>query len=175
MKRILIILLMAGVVYGARPGVPTDVPFEHDPNKCLSEVMDWVICEPYMSTVYACGYHNRWGLDVSIEMISGDPNVAIITDRLDKANDPNGGWNQYYQFGITPPAGEKVHYIEIVSTDKAGRQDKRTLLLYAVYDDEGYLFPVTPLPLTRTKEAQRLWQMAKKAGKPLTKPTKIWN
>jgi hypothetical protein len=158
-----------------RPPVPTDVPFEFDPNLCQSEVMDWAIAEPNLSIVYAVGAHNKWGLEIDFALSPSDPTTLVVVDKLGKAKDPEGGWNQYWQFSLTLPPIEKVHYINLVATDKAGRTDSRTLLIYAVFDDAPFLFPSEPLPVSRMKEAQKLWQVAMKKGTPMTKPTTVLN
>jgi len=158
-----------------KPPVPIDIPFEYDPNLCLSPVMDWKIAEPNMSAIYAVGAHNKWGLDIDVGVTCPDPNVYILVDRLEKKKDPAGGWNQFFQFAMTFPPEEKVHYLEVIAVDKAGRQDIRTLLVYTVYDDAPFIFISEPVSMTRIKEAQKLWQVAMKKGVPLTKPTRLLN
>ena len=76
---------------------------------------------------------------------------------------------------MTFPPEEKVHYLEVIAVDKAGRQDIRTLLVYTVYDDAPFIFISEPVSMTRIKEAQKLWQVAMKKGVPLTKPTRLLN
>jgi hypothetical protein len=137
--------------------------------------MDWKIAEPNMSAIYAVGAHNKWGLDIDVGVTCPDPNVYILVDRLEKKKDPAGGWNQFFQFAMTFPPEEKVHYLEVIAVDKAGRQDIRTLLVYTVYDDAPFIFISEPVAVTRIKEAQKLWQVAMKKGVPLTKPTRLLN
>ncbi len=169
MTRLDILILMAIALSAAeKPPVPNDVPFVYDPNLCPSAVMAWVITEPNLSLVYAVGVHNKYGLDVTLTVNA----VDVLVDRIGKAEDPNGGWNQYFQFAWKPPH-EAIHYLEIVATDVAGRQDKRTLLVYAVYDDAPFIFPVDTIPISRMKHAQRMVQVAKKVGFAMTKPVAV--
>ena len=178
MKRaILTITLLLGACASAvtKPPVPTDMPFAFDPNLCPSPILDWIIVEPNLSLVYAIGVHNRFGMTIEIDVIGtgGDP-IETLVDALGKSPDPDGGWNQYFQIAWTPPAGEGLHYLEIRARDIVGRQDRRTLLVYTVADDAPFIFPVHgPLPVSRMKAAQRLVQVAKKVGFPLTKPITV--
>jgi hypothetical protein len=178
MKRIIeigLVLLITSMAWGADiPPVmgPNDVPFAYEPNLCLSPVMDWVITEPNISTIYGVGYHDHRGL--SVELTASDPNGPdILIQKLDRYKDPAGGWNQYWQCMFTIPA-DGVHYIELETVDKIGRTDCRTLLVLVTSDDSYFIFPGTPpLPVSRIKDAQRFWQYAKKLNYPVTKPTRV--
>lgn len=171
-----IILILAGLLSViTRPPVPNDVPFEFDVNCCASEVMSWIIVEPNLSLVYAIGVHNKFGLAIDIDVVgTSDEPIDTLVDRLGKVADPDGGWNQYFQIAWTPPPGEQIHYLELRATDAAGRQDRRTLLVYATDDTGPIIFPIHgPLPVSRIKSAQRLVQVAKKVGFPLTRPITV--
>ena len=167
---LLLLLCLASMTYGVtRPPVPTNVPFSYDPNLCLSPVMDWIVVEPNYSLVYAVGVHNTYGLKVEVEVYG--PNVTsvdILVQDIGTVADPNGGINQYFQIGWSPPVGEMVHYLELRASDLAGREDRRTLLVYVAEDDVPFLFPVKSLPVAHIRSAQRFVQYAKKMGFPLT-------
>ena len=169
--------VLAAVCNAAERPAPLDpnrVPFPYEPNLCPSPVLDYVISEPNLSVVYAIGAHNRWGLDIELDVVDANGElIDVVVQKLGRAKDPNGGWNQYWQFAWTPPAIEKVHYLELICTDKVGRQDRCTLLVYAVYDDAPFIFHGSP-PIARLTQAQRLWQYAKKVQQPLTLPTRVW-
>jgi len=172
MKTALLIIMLAAT----RPPElgPDEIPFAYDPNLCPSPLLAYVISEPNLSVVYAVGAHNKWGLDIELDVVNANGQlIDIVVQKLGRAKDPQGGWNQYWQFAWTPPPVEMVHYLEIVVTDKVGRTARRTLLVYAVHDDTPFIFHGSP-PVSRLNEAQRLWQYAKKIQKPLTKPTRVW-
>lgn len=170
-------LLVSTSTAVTRPPVPTDVPFEYDPNLCSSSLMDFVITEPNVSVVSAIGGHNRWGLDLELDVARCDGQIIDVNvQRMSKVKDPNGGWNQYWQWSWTPPASlqDEVYYLELRLIDEIGRQNRRTILVYAVQDDPPFLFPVRgPIPVARVKQAQRHWQWVKKHGKTLTSPTRV--
>ncbi len=155
-----------------RPPVPASIPFAYDPNLCPSPVMDWIVAEPNETIVYAVGVHNRLGMVVNLA-VTGTAEQDVLIDRVGTVEDPADGWNQYFQFAWTPPAAEAIHYVEITATDLTGRQDSRTLLVYAVYDDAPFIFPVRTLPVSRIRQAQRLVQVAKKVNFPMTKPIQV--
>jgi len=175
-KTVVVLLMLLAVPAWAvvRPPdlEPNDVPFAYEPNLCLSPVLDWQIVEPNLAAIYGVGSHNSWGLDT--ELTTNDPNILI--QKLEKTKDPDGGWNQWFQCMFTYPA-EGVRYIEFTVEDKRGRIDKRTLLVLVTEDDTPFVFPGSPPPLrvSRIKEAQRMWQYAKKMNYPVTKPTSILN
>jgi len=172
---ILLMLFFVPVQGASVPPVlgPNDVPFAYDPNLCTASIMDWQIAEPNIAAIYSVGAHNKWGLD--IELTTNDPNILI--QKLAKAKDPEGGWNQYWQCMFTYSV-EGVHYIEITVEDKVGRTDCRTLLVLCVSDDTPFIFPGSPPVIisdARIKDAQRFWQFAKKNNYPVTKPTTVLN
>jgi len=154
---------------------PNDVPFAYDPNLCTSPVMDWQIVDPNIAAIYGVRYHDSRGLDT--ELTAVDPNgVEIIIQSLGRYRDPEGGWSQYWNIMFTI-SSEGVHYIELETVDKLGRSDCRTLLVLAISDDSFFILPGSPppLPISRIKEAQRMWQYAKKMNYPVTKPTSVLN
>lgn len=166
----IILLLTCSVFAITKPLVPTDMPFVVDPNMHTSPILDWIIVEPNHSLVYALGFHNKAGMSVEIDVIgtAGEP-IDTLVQTLGVAKDPDGGYNQYFQIAWTPPSEEKLHYLEIRATDVIGRQVRATLLVYAVYDDVPFFFPVHgPIPVSRIKQAQRMVQYAKKHQFPLT-------
>ena len=172
MNTIMIVALIA-ITY---PPVPADIPFEHDPNLCASPVLSWIIVQPSLSLVYAVGVHHPGGMEINLSVVGtgGEP-IDVLTDEIGSAEAPDGGLNRYYQIAWTPPAGEALHYIELIATDAIGRQDRRTVLVYVVGVDGGpTLFPVHgPLPVGRMKQAQRTVQVAKKQRFPLTTPVQV--
>lgn len=166
------VLMMMAIAVGAaeKPPVPNDVPFQFDPNLCPSPVMDWVIADANISLVCAVRVHNKYGLRVNLTVNFTD----ILVDRIDTTKDPNGGWNQSFQFAWTPPPIEEIHYLGIVATDAAGRQDRRTLLIYVVYDDAPVIFSADNMsPVSREKHALRMVEVAKKREFPMTKPVAV--
>ena len=174
MKVVLILLLAACASAVTRPPVPTDIPFPYDPNLCKSPIMEWIVVEPNLTFVYAIGVHNLHGLKVNVSMMgTGVSPIDVLVERLGVVEDPDGGWNQYFQIAWTPPEGEQVYYPEIIAVDLAGRIDRRTVLIYAVFDDAPFIFPVQELPVSRMKAAQRMIQVAKKVRFPMTKPVHV--
>ena len=172
MKTLLLIAIaMTGII--ERPPIPTDIPFEYDPNMLTADIMRWYVAEPNLTFVCSPSAKNRWGLHVDLTAIDFyDANTPILIDRGVKEKDiDDGGWIQHFNVMVTPST-EGVHYIELTATDKRGRFDKRTLLVLCVADDPPFLFMETA-PTISEAEAQRTWQVAKKVGYPATSPTSL--
>ena len=156
-------------VYGGSE-VPSDIPYEYDPNQCLSPIMDWVVTYPGVSNVYSVHSRSKYGTKVNL-YVTG---TEVVIQQLEKLRDSEGYWNQYFNFSFSLPEG--VHYINMTATDIAGRTDSRTLLVLAVENDPPYLYPGgPPVSINSIKSAQKLVQVAKKQNKELTKPTRVLN
>jgi hypothetical protein len=151
--------------------------------------MDWGICEPNVSVVYAVRFHTLSGRSadaLDITLGNGGPiNVIVLYEGRTK--DPNGpGWFHEWRIAYTPRF-EGVHYLDIEA--RYGKRshspawwipagpkesDIRTILLYAVAGDVPFLMPgVAPTPIA-TKRAQRLWQHAKATERPLSARPQVW-
>ena len=179
MKRILIYLMLCttALAITQRPPVPTDIPFEYDPNAVTADILRWFVAEPNLTFIYTASVKNRWGLHVDFVVVDYyDANTPILTERSAKVpDDEDGGWIQNFNIMVTP-SKEGVHYLEMTTVDKRGISDTRTLLVLCVADDPPFIFIEDPPIITkRIKEAQRIWQVAKKMGYPITKPTKLMN
>ena len=145
--------------------MPNDVPFGFDPNLCMSDVIGWVVTEPNVSVTWTMSSMNRTGLRTYLYA------QEAVVQRLGTYVDPNG-WVQEFQVGYTPRA-EGVTYLDVTATDLLGQYDRRTVLVLAVKDDPPVI-RMDNLPVVRMRQAQRLWQYAKKQNTALTSPTKVW-
>lgn len=171
----LVVMLITGLVMGAeRPPVlePNDVPFAYDPNSCPSPVMDWRITRMGTASIYSISAHDEAA--VAIVMSGYIAGSDVLVYYLDKAKDPNGGWNQYWNCAFTLNR-TGVHYLEFTASDTIGREDRRTVLILSVEDDGLFIFPGAPPIITKVEDAQRLVQHAKKKQFPMTKPVRVLN
>ena len=160
-------LLLLAILAVTRPPAldPNDVPFVYDPNMCLSDVLGWVVTEPNTSVIWTMTAHNKYGLRVDLYA----PNTVI--QRLAMYQDLEG-YVQEFQLAYTPET-DGVHYIDVTATDLLGQQDSRTVLVLAVTEDPPVI-KMESVPIVRMKQAQQLWQVAKKEGKQLTSPARVW-
>lgn len=162
----IILLAAASARSVERPAVPTDTPFAYDSNQCPVEVMDWAVVEPNMSIIYQGTVTNR-GLQVDVEAVNlTEPNDHIIVDFFGMEKAPGGYFKRHFQFNFTPQPVERVNYIRITATDRAGRTDSRMLVVYAVFDEPPVLMPYEkePVSIEQLNAASRFVQVAKKRG-----------
>jgi len=178
---IVVFAVMAAVCNAAErpaPLDPNDIPFAVDPNAYTADLLDYVEAEPNVSFVSTVQAHNKggWETELSIVMADGSPTDHVVQRLTTKpVKDPNGGWNQGFQWAWTPPA-EGVFYLELRLTTTGKPEwkgDRRTVVVYAYGEDAPFLW-VRDVPILRLTEAQRLWMHAKKVQQPLTSPTRVW-
>jgi hypothetical protein len=155
---------------------PNTVPFPVDANAYTADLLDWYVSDGN-SIVGLVNAHNKggWATQLDIVMADGTPTSTVIQQLTPKpVKDPNGGFNLGFQWGWTPPA-EGIFYLELRLSTKSKptwKGDRRTVVVWAG-KDEPFLW-VRDIPILRLAEAQKLWQHAKKLGRPLTKPTRVW-
>ena len=174
-----IVFMITVISWGQRPIPldPNEVPFGIDPNFYTADLLQWVVADPNVSIISTIQAHNKggWATELSVVMADGTPTDAVVQKLTTKpVQDPNGGWNQGFQWGWTPRS-EGVFYLELRLTTKGKplwKGDRRTVVVYAFGEDIPYLV-VQDVPILRLTQAQRLWQYSMKAGRPLTKPTKV--
>ena len=141
---ILSILLTCTVAMGtSRPPVlePNDVAFEYDPNMVQSPVMDFAMTEPNVMWEYDVAAHNNTGRVVNLS-VAGVNADRIIIQRISIVNDPNDEWDQSFTIRFEVPDRERVYYLDIKAVDTKGKSDNRTVLVYAIYNDAPFLYPV---------------------------------
>jgi len=157
---------------------PNEIPFAIEPNAYTADLLDYVVAEPNVSVVSSVSIHNKggWLCDLTIVMADGTPADTVIQRLAERpVKDPNGGWNQGFQWAWTPPA-EGVYYLELRAStrDKATwKVDRRTVVVYAFGEDLPFLW-VRDLPELRLTQAEKIWQYATKLQRPLTSPTRVW-
>jgi len=175
--KLIFILFLASVSMAVnRPPAlsPADVPFAYDVNMVASDVLAWTVTEPNVSVIFRAKVRHKWGLGITFAAVDCyDANTPILVNAGLKVPDVNdGGWIQDFDMVITP-LFEGVHYVEMTAVNKLGRaEDKRTLLILCAVDEPPIIF-TDDKPVISTREAQRLWQVAKKKGYPVTKPTRV--
>jgi hypothetical protein len=159
---------------------PNDVPFGIDPNQYTADLLDFIVAEPNLSSVSTVYAHNKggWETELAIVMADGTPTDHLVQKLTNKpVRDPNGGWNQGFQWAWTPP-GEGIYYLELRLSTKGKPQwrgDARTVVVYSYGEDPPFLYTYKPdVPILRIAQVQRLWQRSVKLGKAMTKPTHVW-
>lgn len=160
MKTLLLITMIAVV----RPPVPTDMPFIYDVNQCPVEPMDWAVVEPNMSIIYQGTVTNR-GLMVDVRAVNlTEPNDYMLVEFDSAEKAPGGFYKRHFSFNFVPQPIERVNYIQITATDRAGRTDSRMLLVYAIRDEPPILSPYDKEPVAagQLDAAERYFQKAKK-------------
>ena len=176
MKTLILILMLA---MSRPPAIDVnDIPFAIDSNSYSADLLDYVIAEPNISVVSSVNIHNKggWLCDLDIIMADGTPTDTVIQRLAERPiKDPNGGWNQGFQWAWKPPA-EGVYYLELRASTKGKPEwkvDRRMIVIYAYGEDTPFLW-VRDLPELRLTQSQKLWQYAMKMQKPMTNPTEVW-
>ena len=112
----LVIILVIGFLLHAatvRPPVldPNDVPFAYDPNKCLSEPLEWIQVAPGSLCTGDLHATDDDGDDVFFALLSG-PSGVLITKGISipDANDPNA-MVHYMTWSWPVPMAMAVEYI----------------------------------------------------------------
>jgi len=134
--RILVILgiiIVIGFLLSAaiRPPAldPNDVPFPYDPNKCLSEPLDWLQVAPGSICVGDLHATDDDGDDVFFALLSGPAGVSIQKGiSIPDANDPNA-MVHYMTWSWSVPAAVGVYYLNFQAMDIMGGTDERTILV----------------------------------------------
>jgi hypothetical protein len=175
-------LLVFTSMYGAtRPPAmdPNTVPFVVDPNSYdpNAPLIDYMVTDANVSVVSVVYAHNKggWETELAIVMADGSPTSSVIAKLTPKpVKDPNGGWNQGFEWSWTPP-DEGIYFLELRLSTKGKptwKGDRRTVVVFAG-QDVPFLW-VIDVPVLRLAEAQKFWQVAKKQNTSLTKPTRVW-
>lgn len=130
----LVIFLVIGFLLRAatvRPPAlgPNDVPFAYDPNKCLSEPLDWLQVAPGSICVGDLHATDDDGDDVFFALLSGPAGVSIQKGiSIPDANDPNA-MVHYMTWSWPVPAAVGVYYLNFQAMDIMGGTDERTILV----------------------------------------------
>lgn len=165
---------------------PNTCPYPYNMNVAsIADPMAWLPADVNVSVVSTINVWNRQGREVAIaidEVVMGSTGEWVIqpiehmlvNDNENPIPDPNGGFNQSFTWGFTPAEGRIYYLLFTAATPEKPnwKTDKRIMLVYSEPEDVPVLW-VQDVPLLTTHNAQRLWQAATKAGKPMTKPTLV--
>ena len=179
MKTVILILMLAA----SRPPEldPNECPYPYDPAQCIGQALKWLPAEPNISVISQVLVHNKKGLACSVtiqEIVNGVPQPidhVIEPNGIEEDTSPSGGFIQEYMWGFTPHKPKLYYLLFTAKTiDKPHwKPDQRTILVYCDLPDIPFLW-TDDIPVIMSKHAQRLWQVAKKLGRPLTAPTTVW-